>query len=126
VRLYTINKSHWSGKTAVGATFWSILAVCGAVRVLHHQLPYKDFNTGYAPAQFYTVAAVFKAFGASLLTGRIWDLVWRALRQRETDSHRDMALRIYSYRLFRRMVRASEAGHGDSGSAVVLRRGEAN
>src|ERR1700753_184180 len=35
------------------------LTVDGAVRILHGQLPYRDFNTGYAPAEFYTVAAVF-------------------------------------------------------------------
>jgi 4-amino-4-deoxy-L-arabinose transferase-like glycosyltransferase len=35
------------------------------------------FNTGYPPAQFYTIAGVFSVFGASLLAERIWDTVWR-------------------------------------------------
>ncbi len=51
--------------------------VSGAERCLHGQLPYRDFNTGYPPAQFYTIAGVFSVFGASLLTERIWDTVWR-------------------------------------------------
>jgi hypothetical protein len=53
------------------------LTVDGAVRILHGQLPYRDFNTGYAPAEFYTVAAVFSAFGTTLLAARIWDTLWR-------------------------------------------------
>ncbi len=53
------------------------LIVCGAERVAHHQVPYRDFFTGYPPGQFYTVAAVFRAFDASLLAERIWDSLWR-------------------------------------------------
>ncbi len=53
------------------------LIVSGAVRCLHGQLPYRDFNTGYPPAQFYTIAGVFSVFGASLLAERVWDTVWR-------------------------------------------------
>ena len=53
------------------------LIVDGAVRILHGQLPYRDFNTGYAPAEFYTVAAVFSAFGTKLLAARVWDTLWR-------------------------------------------------
>jgi hypothetical protein len=53
------------------------LIVSGAERVLHGQLPYRDFNTGYPPAQFYTIAGVFSVFGSSLLAERIWDTAWR-------------------------------------------------
>lgn len=53
------------------------LIVCGAERVAHAQLPYRDFYTGYPPAQFYTIAAVFRVFGTTLLVERIWDALWR-------------------------------------------------
>ena len=53
------------------------LTVDGAVRILHGQLPYRDFNTGYAPAEFYMVAAVFSVFGTTLLAARVWDTFWR-------------------------------------------------
>lgn len=85
------------GGAAVQAAFWSVLAtayvgalltqapgiydegliVTGADRVLHSELPYRDFNTGYPPAQFYTIALVFKAFGATLFAERVWDTLWR-------------------------------------------------
>lgn len=51
--------------------------VSGAERLLRGQLPYRDFNSGYPPGQFYTVAAVFRVFGVSLLTERVWDVLWR-------------------------------------------------
>ena len=53
------------------------LIVSGAQRILQGQHPYVDFNSGYPPGQFYTIALVFRIFGSSLLTGRIWDFVWR-------------------------------------------------
>jgi hypothetical protein len=53
------------------------LIVSGAMRILHGQVPYRDFNTGYPPGQFYTIAGVFWVFGATLLAERIWDTVWR-------------------------------------------------
>ena len=86
-----------TSKTAIRALFWSVLAaayigalltqppevydegliVAGAMRILHGQLPYRDFNTGYPPAQFYTIAGVFSVFGTTLLAERVWDTVWR-------------------------------------------------
>jgi uncharacterized membrane protein YhaH (DUF805 family) len=86
-----------TSKTAIRAFFWSVLAaayigalltqppevydegliVAGAMRILHGQLPYRDFNTGYPPAQFYTIAGVFSVFGTTLLAERVWDTVWR-------------------------------------------------
>lgn len=81
----------------IQACFWSVLAVAyfgslltqppgiydeglivsGAVRILYGQLPYRDFNTGYPPGQFYTIAGVFSVFGTNLLAERIWDTLWR-------------------------------------------------
>ncbi|MBI5675446.1 MAG: glycosyltransferase family 39 protein [Nitrospirae bacterium] len=51
----------------------------GSERVLKGQVPYKDFFTPYAPGQFYTLAAVFKVFGISVLVERIYDIVVKAL-----------------------------------------------
>jgi len=53
------------------------LIVSGAEQVLHGHHPYLDFNTGYPPGQFYTIAFVFRMFGESLLAERIWDSIWR-------------------------------------------------
>lgn len=53
------------------------LIVNGAQRILEGQRPYADFFTGYPPAQFYTIAAVFRIFGSSLAVGRVWDALWR-------------------------------------------------
>jgi hypothetical protein len=84
-------------KAMIRASFWSVLAaaycgalltqapgiydegliVSGAARILHGQLPYRDFSTGYPPAQFYTIAGVFKVFGETLLAERVWDTLWR-------------------------------------------------
>lgn len=53
------------------------LIVCGAERVAHGQVPYRDFFTGYPPAPFYTMAAVFRVFGTTLPAARVWDASWR-------------------------------------------------
>ena len=53
------------------------LIVNGAQRILEGQRPYADFMTGYPPAQFYTIAAVFRIFGSSLAVERVWDALWR-------------------------------------------------
>jgi hypothetical protein len=53
------------------------LIVSGAARILQGQHPYADFNSGYPPGQFYTVAAVFRMFGQSLVAERVWDCLWR-------------------------------------------------
>jgi hypothetical protein len=39
------------------------LVLDGAVRVLHGQVPYRDFYTLYGPAQFFTLAWIFRIFG---------------------------------------------------------------
>ncbi|HLY19482.1 MAG TPA: glycosyltransferase family 39 protein [Bryobacteraceae bacterium] len=51
--------------------------VDGADRILRGQVPYRDFNTGYPPAQFYTIASIFSIFGETLTVERIWDALWR-------------------------------------------------
>ncbi|QNI37206.1 hypothetical protein [Edaphobacter albus] len=54
------------------------LSLYGADRVLHSDLPYRDFWTMYGPAQFYLLAGFFKIFGTSILTGRFYDAIIRA------------------------------------------------
>jgi len=61
----------------VANTYDEGLIVCGAERILRGQHLYVDFNSGYPPGQFYTIALVFRLFGSSLLAERIWDCVWR-------------------------------------------------
>ena len=39
------------------------LSLYGADRVLHGEIPYRDFWTMYGPAQFYVLAGFFKIFG---------------------------------------------------------------
>lgn len=51
--------------------------VVAAQRILHGAVPYRDFAAYYAPGQFYTLAAVFRTFGSSILTERIWDTIVR-------------------------------------------------
>src|SRR5262245_13739421 len=55
------------------------LILFGAVRVLHGDLPYRDFYANYGPAQFYVLAGLFKVFGTAILVGRVWDLAVKAL-----------------------------------------------
>ena len=55
------------------------LILFGAVRVLHGDVPYRDFYANYGPAQFYVLAGLFKVFGPSILVGRVWDLVIKAM-----------------------------------------------
>ena len=50
------------------------LAVYGSDRILHGDLPYKDFWTLYGPASFYALAGLFKLFGSSLLVERFYAL----------------------------------------------------
>ena len=48
-----------------------------AERILRGDLPYRDFQLHYMPAQFYVLAALFKAFGHSIFVERMWDAVVR-------------------------------------------------
>jgi hypothetical protein len=46
------------------------VAVYGAERVLHGEVPYRDFWTIYAPGDLYLLAALFKTFGPRLIVER--------------------------------------------------------
>jgi hypothetical protein len=54
------------------------LALTGAMRVAAGQIPHRDFYANYGPAQFYTLAGLFKLFGESLLVERLFDLFIKA------------------------------------------------
>lgn len=64
----------------------------GAQRVLDGDVPYKDFWELYGPAQFWILAALYKLFGTSLLTERVWDTFIRAM------------IALFSYLLANRLV----------------------
>jgi hypothetical protein len=49
------------------------LSVYSAARVARGEVPYRDFWAVYTPGEFYTLAALFKTFGYSILVERIWD-----------------------------------------------------
>ena len=49
----------------------------GAQRVLWGDVPYRDFWTLYGPAQYWTVALLFKLFGPTILIERLWDCAVR-------------------------------------------------
>lgn len=51
----------------------------GASRILEGAIPYRDFWTLYAPGQYYVLAGLFKLFGTSIITERIWDVLARVL-----------------------------------------------
>ena len=51
------------------------VSVFAAARVAEGDVPYRDFWTMYAPAQFYALAGVFKLFGFSILAERIFSAV---------------------------------------------------
>ncbi len=51
--------------------------VYAADRILRGDLPYRDFQLHYTPAQFYVVAALFQTFGHSLFVERMWDAAVR-------------------------------------------------
>lgn len=53
------------------------VSVEAAVRVARGEVPYRDFWAYYAPGQSYTLAGVFRVFGFSILTERIWDTLVR-------------------------------------------------
>jgi hypothetical protein len=53
------------------------LSVYSAARVGSGEVPYRDFWAGYTPGEFYTLAALFKTFGYSILVERIWDTLIR-------------------------------------------------
>ena len=50
--------------------FWGLpfgKSICGVLRVLEGQVPYRDFWIMYAPGQFYAIAGLFWIFGSECL-----------------------------------------------------------
>lgn len=47
----------------------------GADRILKGQIPHKDFSSEYPVGQLYTLAALFKVFGTSVITERVYDIL---------------------------------------------------
>lgn len=54
-------------------------ALFNGVRVLHGDLPHRDFWAIYPPGQSYTLAAVFALWGENVLTARLYDVAVRFL-----------------------------------------------
>jgi hypothetical protein len=58
------------------------LILTGASRVVAGDVPYRDFWTIYSPGQFWLLATLFRLFGQSVMTARLYDtavrvaLVW--------------------------------------------------
>ncbi|BCX03327.1 MAG: hypothetical protein KatS3mg053_1265 [Candidatus Roseilinea sp.] len=55
------------------------IIVYGATRVMHGEIPYRDFWTQYSPGQLYVLAGLFHIFGVQIAVERWWDIVVRAL-----------------------------------------------
>ena len=55
------------------------IIVYGATRVMHGEIPYRDFWTQYSPGQLYALAGLFRLFGVQIAVERWWDVVIRAL-----------------------------------------------
>jgi hypothetical protein len=69
------------GMLATGM-FWGVpvsKSICGALRVLDGEVPYRDFWSMYAPGQFYAVAALFAMFGRHVLIQAAAVVLIRAL-----------------------------------------------
>jgi len=59
--------------------FDEAILLVGGERVLHGDVPFRDFYALYPPGQYYVVAGLLGAFGRSVLTLRIYCIVVRAL-----------------------------------------------
>lgn len=55
------------------------IALQGAVRILHGELPYRDFFSFYTPGCYYIYASLFRVFGISFAVARAMLLVYAAL-----------------------------------------------
>ncbi|MCS6847383.1 MAG: hypothetical protein RMN52_06675 [Anaerolineae bacterium] len=55
------------------------IIVYGATRVMHGEIPYRDFWTQYSPGQLYALAGLFRVFGVQIAVERWWDVAIRAL-----------------------------------------------
>jgi hypothetical protein len=52
--------------------------LCAADRILHGELPYRDFIAVYPPGQYYIVAWLFAIFGPGTLVMRLYDICVKA------------------------------------------------
>ena len=55
------------------------LALVGGMRVLHGDVPMRDFWAIYPPGQAYVLAALFGAFGENVMVERVYDTLVRIL-----------------------------------------------
>ena len=55
------------------------IVIQGAARILHGEIPYRDFFSFYTPGSYYLYAGLFKVFGTSLLVARGMLLAYAAL-----------------------------------------------
>jgi hypothetical protein len=55
------------------------IIVYGATRVMHGEIPYRDFWTQYSPGQLYVLAGLFRVFGVQIAVERWWDVAVRAV-----------------------------------------------
>lgn len=53
------------------------LALVGGLRVSHGEIPFRDYWAIYPPGQSYTLAAIFRLAGISVLTERLYDSLIR-------------------------------------------------
>jgi len=51
------------------------LVLFGADRVLHGDIPFRDFWSIYGPGAYYVLAAIFRIFGETAFVGRVADVV---------------------------------------------------
>ena len=61
------------------APYDEAVILVGADKVLNGQIPHRDFSSEYPPGSFYTLAALFKIFGTSVITERVFDLIIKSL-----------------------------------------------
>ncbi|MEM3000939.1 MAG: hypothetical protein QXP41_01930 [Candidatus Nitrosocaldus sp.] len=54
------------------------IILVGAERILKGEIPHRDFFSLYFPGQIYTLAGIFRLFGTSILTERIYDIIIKA------------------------------------------------
>ncbi len=76
------------------------VSTVGAERVLHGQIPYRDFWTMYAPGHFYLLAGIFYLFGTNLASEAVAGALLSALSV------------VACYSLIRLMVGCSRLGLG--------------
>jgi len=84
------------------------LALVGGMRVLHGEVPFRDFWTIYPPGQAYAIAAVFRAAGETVLAARVYDTILRGL------------LALLLYLLAARMLRSRDLALLPYGTAALL------